>query len=179
MIVVFAAADEKTIAKLNNDYRNISPVAKGSPALAVGIFNRTNYSPKALNELDEIKKQIISLDLNMLPVKDADLKELAKFENLTTLNLNFTDITGEGLKELANLKQLKSISLAGSKITYKNLQQIKNFKALKSVAVWNTAITDNEIKQLQQANKNIQVIAGYKDDGKPIKLNKPLLKKRI
>ncbi|MEO6150253.1 MAG: c-type cytochrome domain-containing protein [Mucilaginibacter sp.] len=178
-VYTFAAADEKTIAKLNNDYRNIAPVAKGSPALAVGIYNRANYTPKALNELDDIKKQIISLDLNMLPVKDADLKELAKFENLTTLNLNFTDITGEGLKDLANLKNLKSISLAGSKITYKYLQQIKNFKALKTVAVWNTGITDNDIKQLQQANKNIQLIAGYKDDGKPIKLNKPLLKNTV
>ena len=172
----FAAANEKTIKKLTNDYRTITPLAKGSPALAVSLYNRANYSSKQLEELKKVKKQIISLDLNMLPVKDADLKTIAEFENLATLNLNFTDVTGEGLKDLAKLKHLRSLSLSGSKITYKNIQQIKGFKALKMVSVWNTGIKDSEVQQLRKSNKGIQIISGYKDDGKPIKLNLPQLK---
>jgi uncharacterized membrane protein len=175
----FAAADEKTVKKLANDYRSIAPIAKGSPALAVSLYNRTNYTAKQVEELGEVKKQIISLDLNMLPVKDADLKAIAQFDNLETLNLNFSDVSGTGLKDLAKLPKLRSLSLSGSKITYQNLQQIKNFKALKMVSVWNTGIKDSEVQALQKANKGLQVIAGYKDDGKPIKLNTPELKNSV
>ncbi|RYZ98254.1 MAG: cytochrome C [Sphingobacteriaceae bacterium] len=172
----FDAASDKVIQKLTNDYRTIAPLAKGSPALAVSLYNRANYTSKQIEELADIKKQIITLDLNMLPVNDADLKTVAQFENLTTINLNFTDITGTGLKELAKLPHLKSISVSGSKITYQNLQQIKNFKALKKLSVWNTGIKDGELQQLQKDNKGIEIISGYKDDGKPIKLNLPQLK---
>ena len=44
----FAAADEKTIKKLNNNYRGIYPLADGSPALAVNIYNKSTYNPKVL-----------------------------------------------------------------------------------------------------------------------------------
>ena len=85
----FAAADEKEIKKLNNNYRVIYSLAKESPALAVDIYNRGGYTPKVLEELSGIKKQVVSLDLHKMPVKDAELKTIAQFENLRTLNLNF------------------------------------------------------------------------------------------
>ncbi len=65
----FAAADQKTIKKLNNNYRGIYPVGAGSPALAVNIYNKSTYTPKVLTELSDIKKQVVSLDLHKMPVK--------------------------------------------------------------------------------------------------------------
>jgi uncharacterized membrane protein len=174
----FEAADEETIRKLNNDYRRIAPLARESPALAVNLYNKNNYTPEKLAELSTIKRQIISLNLNKLPVKDADLKQISQFENLQTLDLNFTDITGAGLSELTSLKQLKSLALSGTKITYADLRkQINAFKNLKTVSVWETAITPVEIQQLQKANKQIQFIAGF-DGNKsdPIRLNPPQVK---
>ncbi|RCH56054.1 cytochrome C [Mucilaginibacter hurinus] len=172
----FTAADEKTVKKLNNDYRTVVPLAGGSPALSVSIYNRKNYNPKILDELREVKKQIVSLSLDNLPVKDEELKTISEFENVEVLNLNATDVTGEGLKHLVNLKRLKTLSLSGSKVSYQNLQLIKNFKSLKTLTVWNTGIADNQVQQLKKANNTIQIISGYKDDGKPIKLNLPMLK---
>ena len=174
----FAAADEETIRKLNNSYRGVYPISKGSPVLAVNLYNKDTYTPQTLNELSAVKMQIISLELNKIPVKDADLKYVSQFENLRKLNLNFTDITGKGLKELVSLKHLKTLSLSGTKVNYQDLnQQIHAFKSLNTLVVWNTKLSVSEIQKLKDDNKHIQIIAGFKDDGSnPIKLNPPQLK---
>ncbi|KAA9347165.1 c-type cytochrome domain-containing protein [Larkinella humicola] len=174
----FDAADEETVQKLNNDYRTIAPLARESPALAVNLYNRNTYSVDKLKELSDIKQQVVSLSLNKLPVKDADLKTIAQFENLQKLDLNFTDITGKDLNELAALKHLNTLTLSGTKVTYADLQkQIGDFKSLKTVSLWETKLSVSEIQQLQKANRNIAFIAGFKDDGKdPITLNPPQIK---
>ncbi|KAA5542363.1 c-type cytochrome domain-containing protein [Adhaeribacter rhizoryzae] len=174
----FAAADDRAVQKLNTNYRVVAPLAKESPALAVNVYNKQAYAPNTLAELKEVKEQIISLDLNKMPVKDADVKNISQFQNLRRLNLNFTDITGSGLAELATLPHLTSLSLAGTGIRYKDLQkQLPAFKSLKTIVLWNTALTTAEITQLQKAHANINFISGFKDDGTNlIKLNPPQLK---
>jgi uncharacterized membrane protein len=174
----FAAADKQTIEKLNNNYRVVYALSKESPALAVNIYNRNAYSTKSLDELAPVKAQVVSLELNKMPVKDADLKAVSQFENLRSLNLNFTDITGTGLKNLTTLKHLQSLSLSGTNLSFQDLlMQMRSFQSLNKLAVWNTGLTEEQMKQLQQTNKNIELIAGYKDDGStPIQLNPPSLK---
>ena len=71
---------------------------------------------KQLEELNEIKEQVISLNLNKLPVKDEDLKTVSRFKNLRRLDLNFTNITARGLDALASLKFLQTLSLSGTKV---------------------------------------------------------------
>ncbi|WP_428664429.1 c-type cytochrome domain-containing protein [Runella sp.] len=176
----FAAADEETIQKLTTEFRSIAPLARESPALAVNFFNKSAYTSQKLKELEEIKKQVVFLNLAKMPVKDADLAQLTAFENLQKLELNFTDITGKGLKELTKLKQLKNLSLSGTKVNFKDLQAvIPSFKSLNTVVVWNTELTLSEIQQLQKTYPNIRFIEGFKDDGSnPIKLNPPQVKNK-
>jgi len=172
----FAAADENTIKKLNNNYCGIYPLALGSPALAVDIFNRSAYTSKILEGLSAIKKQIVSLDLHKMPVKDAELKTIAQFENLRVLNLNFTDITGSTLNQLSVLKYLRSLSLSGTKLSVQSLSKLQSFKSLKELVIWNTGLSPAEMQSLQAANKNITFIEGFKDNGKPMKLVPPQMK---
>jgi uncharacterized membrane protein len=172
----FAAANEKDVKKLNNNYRVIYSLAKESPALAVNIYNRTTYNTKVLSELGGIKKQVVSLDLNKMPVKDAELKTIAQFENLRSLNLNFTDITGSSLKDLSSLKYLHSLSLAGTKLSPQTLTQLHSFKSLKELVLWNTGLNQKDLQTFQNSNKGITLIEGFKDDGKPMKLISPQVK---
>ncbi|GAB4011014.1 chitobiase/beta-hexosaminidase C-terminal domain-containing protein [Spirosoma migulaei] len=174
----FDAADEELVNGLNNDYRTVAPLARESPALAVNLYNKASYTPEKLAELSPVKEQIVYLNLNKMPVKDADLKRISEFENLRKLDLNFTDINGAGLAELAALKQLHTLALSGTNVTYDALQkQLSSLKQLKTISLWETKLTPSQIEQLQKANKRIQFIAGF--DGaksEPIKLNPPQIK---
>lgn len=174
----FSPADEATIAKLSNDYRTIAPVSKKSPALDVSIYNRDLYNAKQLDELDAVKKQVVSISLNKLPVKDADLKSISRFENLRRLDLNFTDVTENGLDALTALKHLHTLSLSGTKLSFAGLKsKVVKLKSLKTLSVWNTGLTADEITQLKNIYKSISFIEGFKDDGKDtLTLNPPQLK---
>lgn len=173
----FAAADEATIRKLNTFYRMVSPVAMESPALAVSFFSRPAYNSKALQELSSIKKQIVSLRLSRMPVKDEDLKFISELKELQKLDLNFTDISGTGLKELVGLKKLRTLSLSGTRVTLKQVQALVSKKGLSELSVWNTSLSEKDIQQLKKINTSVHIITGFKDDGKnPVQLSKPLLK---
>lgn len=172
----FSAADEKEVKKLNNNYRAVYPLANESPALAVNIYNKSTYNVKVLDELSSVKKQVVSLDLNKMPVKDADLKTVAKFENLRRLNINFSDVTGKGLKELAGLKYLKSISLAGVKLNIADVKQLITIKSLNELAVWDSGLNPADLQSLQKQNPKLGLLTGFKDDGKALKLTNPQLK---
>jgi len=172
----FKAADEKTIEKLNTDYLVISSLAKRSPALAVNFYSRSAYKAKDLEQLNEIKDQIVSLNLSKMPVKDIELKQIGQFANLRHLNLNYTDITGSGLKELANLKYLKSISLSGTALTAASLSSITKLESIRSIYLWDTGMNEEQLAGLKSIHEQIQFMMGFKDDGKnPIKLNAPAL----
>lgn len=176
----FAAADEQIIKNLNTNYRVVSPLSKESPALSVNIYNKDEYSSKTLSELKEVRRQIISLESGKMPVKDEDLKIIAGFENLRRLNLNFTEITGKGLEALVPLKYLENLSLSGTKVTYADLEHLlPSFNSLNTLAIWDTPLSTSEISELQKANRNVQLLGGFKDDGShPIKLNTPGLKNK-
>jgi uncharacterized membrane protein len=176
----FAAADEQIVQKLNTNYRVVSPLAQESPALTVNIYNKDAYTSQTLDQLKDVKLQIVSLELSKMPVKNEDMKYIARFENLRRLNLNFSGITGKGLEALTPLKHLNSLSLSGTKVNYPDLQQyLPLFKSLSTVAVWDTELSTSEIQQLQAANKHIEFLAGFKDDGShPIKLNTPRIKNK-
>ena len=137
-----------------------------------------NNATLLLNELMDVKNQIVSLELSKMPVTDNDLQNVAKFENLRRLNLNFTNITGDGLATLASLKHLTRLSLSGTKVNYPDLKQtLVDFENLNTISLWKTEVTADEINQLQTEYKNIQFLVGLKDDGSnPIKLNTPKLK---
>ncbi|MCF8453317.1 MAG: chitobiase/beta-hexosaminidase C-terminal domain-containing protein [Pedobacter sp.] len=173
----FAAADEQTIEDLNNFYRMVSPVSRESPALAVSFFSKSAYNSKSLEELSEIKEQIVSLRLSRMPVKDEDLDFISKLKELRKLDLNFTDISGSGLKDLSALKKLQVLSLSGTKVKLQQLLPLISNKNLRELSVWNTTLTEKDILQLKKVNSSLNIITGFKDDGTTlIQLSKPSLK---
>jgi len=176
----FDEADEAIIEKLNTNYRVIAPVAKGSPALSVNLYNRSAYTVDALEELKEIREQVVSLDLNKLPVTDSDLNVVSQFENLRRLNLNFTEITGNGLKSLIGLKHIKRLNLAGTTISLDDLKRLLvSLESISTIAVWDTGLTSDQLEQLKASYKQLTFLTGYVDDGKnPMKLNTPRIRNK-
>ena len=176
----FAEVDEKTIQALNNNYRIVSHLATGSPALTVNLYNREAYDVSALDELSAIKEQVVSLELSKLPVTDSDLKVVAGFPNLRKLNLNYTEVSGRGLKSLSDLSYLKRLYLSGTRLAFEDIEQvIPSLKSLTTIAIWDTGLSPDQLEQLQKANRHITFLTGFIDDGtNPIKLNTPRIKNK-
>lgn len=172
----FSSASAETVHKLNNDYRVITALDKGSPALSVNIYNKNIYKPESVKELNKIKKQIVHLNLSSLPIQDEELKTIATFENLRKLNLNFTSIKGKDLHYLTSLKHLKNLSLSGTSVDFNTAKKLLTIESLEELSLWRTNLQPTEIAALKKLAPGIQIVEGFKDDGKsPMKLNQPRL----
>lgn len=171
----FAEADAAVVKNLNTVNRVVAAEALESPALHVSFFNSKLFKAEQLAELSSIKKQIVSLDLSQMPVKDVDMKIIGGFENLRKLNLSFSAITGAGLAELKRLKFLRSLSISGTKITAEQLKQLQNFPQLKTVYTWNMPVAAADMEKVKAQLKNIRIETGFKGDTMILKLSAPVV----
>jgi hypothetical protein len=167
----FPAADETTVQKLNNDFRVVHPLALHSPALTVDFFGTAAFKSAALEELKVVKEQVVELNLNKMPVQDADLKTIAAFSNLRKLNLSGTQITGATLSELKSLKALRQLSLSGAPVQAADLEALQGLPALSVLYLWNTGITEAACSALQQRLPQVRIESGFQGQGVVAKLN--------
>ena len=171
----FASASENNIDKLNNAYRIVRPLATGSPALNVEFFGAAQYQPSQLKELLEVKQQVVALNLNKMPVTDADLKTIGQFVNLRMLNLSFTNITGAGMAALASLKDLRELSLSGTKVQSAQLKVLAGLPKLRLLTIWNTPIQQGEFALIQKQLSKVKVETGYIGDTTKLLLTPPVI----
>lgn len=171
----FASADEKKIKALNTNYRVVAPLAEGSPALNVEFYSPQAYQPGQLQELLPIKEQIVSLNLNKMPVKDDELKTIGQFVNLRKLNLSFTDITGKTLGELSALKELQQLSLSGTAVKKDDITALAPLKKLSHLFAWSTSLSPADIAAVQNVLKAVTIEKGFNGDTALLKLTPPIL----
>ena len=171
----FKPADENKVKALSNNYRLVAPLALESPALRVEFFGAAQFKPEQLKELLQIKEQIVSLNLNKMPVTDADLSTIAQFSNLRKLNLSFTDIKGEGISALAPLKELMQLSLSGTGVTVENLKALSSLPKLTRLYIWSTPAQEQDLLAIKQQLKKATIETGFTGDSIIIKLNPPLV----
>jgi hypothetical protein len=160
----FEAADPAKIKAANSAYCDIRPLAIGTSALAVRFNIRTAFSPDALQRLEPIGTQIVSLNLTGMPVTDKDLEGLNKFPNLEILHLNNTSISGKGLATLATLKQLERLSLNGTALEKTTVQALSKSASLQQVFIWNTGIQPADTAALRRLNPSIHWDLGMRSD---------------
>jgi hypothetical protein len=174
----FPPAEHGLVKSLNNNYRLITPLGNGSPALAVHFYGKNMYSRQALEELTPLKQQITELNLARMPVKNEDLKSIGQMPNLRKLNLNYTDINDAGLVYLNGISKLQDVSLSGTAITEKGLEQLARLPSLRIVYIWDTKIDSGYVTALQNRFKNVRVEMGYQEGRQTIlALTPPIIKK--
>jgi hypothetical protein len=179
----FSATDEATLQKMNTPFRTVFPLYQGSPALQADFFVRGSFQASFLEELKEVREQLVVLNLSKMPVTDNDLRVIGMFENLEKLNLNFSNITGSGLASLAQLKHLTTLSLAGTGVTEETLAPVLAMPSLRELYVWNTKITEEAKTKLSTGYPDIRIFTTqFKNDqilrlGKPLLANEGVLKK--
>jgi hypothetical protein len=168
----FKAANAKTIAELNNDYRKVVSIYPESPGLRVTFYGKNQFDPNTIDELKKVNEQVVELNFQNMPLKDSDLQKIANYPNLEVLNLNFTGIQGNTLGELQKLKNLKHLSLSGNPLSEAAFESLKDFGQLKDLFVWTNKNTD-AIASIKSALPNTKVEGGFQDDGTLYQLNAP------
>lgn len=177
----FAAAEEKTVEKLNNNNRLIQPLAIGLPALSANFYNRQNYTTASLKDLLQLKTQLVSLDLAYMPLKEEDVAVIAQLTALRKLNLNFSTVPGNALATLNKLPLLNHLSLSGTALSQKDLEPLAKFPALHSVYLWNTPLDAAAVAALRKMNTHVVFEMGQTNENVVLKLNPPIMEtdKRI
>ncbi len=171
----FPAADAGLVKQLNNDYRVVQPLAMNSPALGVEFFGIAAFKSEFLQELQAVKEQVVRLNLNKMPVRDADLALVAMFPNLRKLNLGSTLITGATLGELLKLKALRQLALSGTAVRATDLEKLRALPDLSTLYLWNTPLSADEISNLQQQLPGVRLETGFTGQGVVAKLNTPVI----
>ncbi len=172
---LFSAASAETINKMNTPFRSVMPLYQKSPALQADFFIKESFKSTSLEELLEVKDQLVVLNLSKMPVTDNDLKTIGNFGNLEKLNLNFSKISGSGLSSLQSLKNLSSLSMAGTSVTAESLTPVLAISSLRELFVWNTKITEAEKAKLVTQHPYITIATSQFKDDKILRLGKPLL----
>ncbi|GAB2777831.1 chitobiase/beta-hexosaminidase C-terminal domain-containing protein [Rhabdobacter roseus] len=171
----FPVADESTLRELTSNYRVITPLFAGSPALVVNFYNPAGFSAQDITALKPIREQVVAMDLSTMPLKDEDVKSLAQFPNLERLILNFTPITGSTLTELKKVPRLKTLSLTGTKVTAAQLRPLSTFPALRTVYAADTDIPPTEFDQLKKQLTSLHWESGFRSDTVRLKLTPPVI----
>ena len=123
-------------------------------------YHGNDLKDKDLKVLDKYAAYITWLNLSDCGLRDEQLKNLSKMENLTRLYLQQNKIKTSSLKPLINLKHLEILNLHSTNINKEIFELINSFENLKKVYLWNTLLTSKDL--LNQANKyeNIEIIGG-------------------
>lgn len=170
----FPAASESTIAGLNNDYRVIAPLAGGSPALDVSLFNKAAFNERSIGELKAIGEQIVYLNVSGMPLQAEDFQLISQFRNLRQLNLNYTPTGDQQLQQLSDLPQLRSLMLTGTAISPAGIDAIAQMDRLEHIYAWNTEISPEQARQWTGPGSPLHIETGYyADDSTLLALNLP------
>ena len=117
--------------------------------LAEGLLDRIERFPRAR-----------SLNIDYLPLVDADLPRLRRFTQLEFLGLQATNVTSDGLAQIAELSSLQQLVLDNTQIDDAGLAHLARLPNLQRLFVRDTAVTSEGIERLKQSNPGLKVYSG-------------------
>jgi uncharacterized membrane protein len=156
-LLQIAFADQDKVKALNNPYRTVQQLSAAKPYIAVFTGSRNNFTTQDLEELKELREQVVSIDVGNAKLKDQDLKALQQFPHLQKLHLQNNPISDEGIKQLSKLTYLESINLSGTKITSQTLTDLSEWKNLKKLFLYNTGVSEEQITKLKERKPELEV----------------------
>jgi hypothetical protein len=106
-----------------------------SPADVIVFHVPTHITDQGFKELADFKN-LRRLSMAESKVREAAMKDVARFPHLTVLLVNFAQATPAGIKELAPLKQLNYIQIGhwGNQVTDARLQALREIGLLHALS---------------------------------------------
>lgn len=147
------------IARLEAAGALVLPIAAGSPYLDVRFPNDT-MGASALQAIDALAPQLVSVKLTGLPIGDDALPILGHCKALVRLWLDNTHVTGKALSSLRALSQLRYLNLAGTAVTTADLQTLSALPQLQELFLYKTNVDKTHWATLQAGFPHTRLDSG-------------------
>ncbi len=98
-----------------------------------------------------------SLFLWNVPVTDAQLREIGRLKTLRDVYLDGSKTTDAGLKPLAGLPDLRYLGLRGTPVTDEGLKILAGFESLRKVDLSQTPVTDEGVAALREVRPDLEI----------------------
>jgi uncharacterized membrane protein len=138
----------------------VSSYGENSNYVMANFINVKNYSTNLIDDLQNVKNQLLRLRLSNQPVTDADVVKIAQFKNITRLNLEKTNITDASLATIAQMPNLEQLNIYGTNVTEKGLERLANCPNLKVLYIWETKATTLGIENLRKILRGVKIESG-------------------
>ena len=169
------AKAQPSLEAYNNNYVTVKYDFYGSDKINVNFYQGAFYKTAFLEKLSDIKDQIITLNMQNIPLQKKDIDIITSFTNLEKLNLNYTKLKIEDIQGLSALKKLKSLSLAGMAIENNKLEAIIKTGSLQKLQLWASGLYKKDLNSLITKYPSILFNVGDNLEDSIIKLNKPTI----
>lgn len=154
------AANPESIEAIKKMGLIATPIQEGSNGLSINFVNIKQYDKSMLEELANLKDQIINLRMSNQAINDYDLQNLIPFKNLRYLQIEKSKITDEGMDAIARITSLEQLNLYGTNISDKGLEKLQSSTNLKVLYLWKTNTTLAGISRLKKALPTIKIESG-------------------
>ena len=133
----------------------IYPIYRQSALLEVKYIGKGKPDLKLLQE---IKKQVVWLDLSNTGLRNEDLKIVGQLENLFKLNLSKNDISNQGIMDLGVLKNLTEINLYETEVNAAALNHLMKLPKIQRIYLWETKLPPYYLDSIAKINPTISFI---------------------
>ncbi|WP_245800938.1 c-type cytochrome domain-containing protein [Sphingobacterium nematocida] len=151
---------EEFVRNLQAKGIKVLPVAVNSPYVAINAINYPEFSDKDLEDLLQIKDNIVQLKLARTAVSDAAMASVVKMPYLRKLHLEHTKLSDEGLHVLKGSKSLRYINLFGTAISDQGLTHLGQLQGLKQIYAYQTKVTAKGVEGLKALDVELYVDSG-------------------
>ena len=165
MFESFFKLDENPLLSLNVKPAKYEHLAKNGflihPIYQQSALLEVKYTGKGkpdLKLLQEIKKQVVWLDLSNTGLRNEDLKIVGQLENLFKLNLSKNDISNPGIMDLGVLKNLTEINLYETEVNAAALNHLMKLPKIEKIYLWETKLPPLYLDSIAKINPTICLI---------------------
>ena len=169
------AKAQPSLEAFNNNYVTVKYDFYGSDKINVNFYQGAFYKTAFLEKLGDIKDQIITLNMQNIPLQKKDIDIITSFTNLEKLNLNYTKLKIEDIQGLNTLKKLKSLSLAGMAIENNKLEAVIKTGSIQKLQLWASGLYKKDLNSLITKYPSIIFNVGDNLEDSIMKLNKPTI----
>lgn len=129
------------VEKLEAKGIKVLPIADNSNYVVISAINYPEFEDQDMEELLEIKDNIVQLKLGNTSITDKAMENIEEFLNLMKLHIERTNVTDEGLVNLKKLQNLTYVNLMGLNVTDDGLKSLEESPSLRQVYAYQTKMT--------------------------------------